>query len=309
METRANLLKLLEKVEILSKKYLEYQQNYGGPGLLKKFKRLLRLLKYREKYLKYCFSKFKFYQNKLIILGIENHLSILPKDFYPYYYSIIYNPEIRLSKYLIKNLRDNSIFYDIGANIGYYCFLAKEISDFTEIHAFEPAPKNMQVLRKNLLNKQNIFLNQLALFNKEDKIDFYDTIEIGSGGSTFSSSRAKFLPNFKKIKVQTTTLDKYCANHSSWPDLIKIDVEGAEGQVIEGGIKILKEGSPIIAMEVWKNVLGNTSHLKAIEILYNLGYKSYKINKEGDLEFIEKIDPEKDILEKDEADNFIFKKE
>jgi len=306
MQTKDSLLKFLEKAEILSKKHLEYQKNYGGPGLLKKFK---RLLKYREKYLKYCFSKFKFYQNKLIILGIEDHLSILPKDFNPYYYSIIHNQEIRLSKFLIKNLKDNSIFYDIGANIGYYCFLIKEISDFTEIHAFEPAPKNMQVLIKNLLNKQNIFLNQLALFNKEDQIDFYDTIEIGSGGSTFNFPKVRNFSNFKKIKVQTTTLDKYCSNHSSLPDLIKIDVEGAESQVIEGGIKVLKKGKPIIAMEVWKNFLGNTSHLKAIEILYNLGYKSYKINNDGELEFIEKIDPERDILEQDESDNFIFKKE
>lgn len=51
--TREHLLKLLAKKEGLLK---EYEENYVGPGLSKKLK---RLLKYRGKYLRYCFAKLK----------------------------------------------------------------------------------------------------------------------------------------------------------------------------------------------------------------------------------------------------------
>ena len=61
-------------------------------------------------------------------------------------------------------------------------------------------------------------------------------------------------------------------------------------------------------MEVWRKPFNNKSHLKAIEILYRLGYKSYKINQDGELIFVEKLIPEKEISEEDNFDNFVFKK-
>jgi len=306
METRrTNLLKLLESVEVLQK---EFEKNYSGHGLLKKFKRLIR---YRGKYLRYCFAKFRSHSIKINKTKTFWGADFLSGDFAFYSHGLIGGSEIKLTKFLIKNIDDNSVFYDIGANVGYYSLLVKEISDSIEVHSFEPVPKTFEYLKKNLSKTQNIFFNQLAFFNKESQIDFYNMTEAGdSGCSTFNASRAKSLVGFKKIKVQATTLDKYCANHSK-PTFLKIDVEGAESQVIEGGIKTLKETSPIISMEVWRKPLDNASHLKAIEILYNLGYKSYKIDNEGELEFIEKIDPERDVLKEDSCDNFdnfIFRK-
>lgn len=302
METRTNLLKLLEPGEALLK---EYQKHYVGPGLLKKFKRLIR---YRGKYLRYCFARFRPHSIRAKTFWGADFLTSLPEDFACYYFGLLGGHEIKLIKFLIKNIDDNSVFYDIGANVGYYSLLVKEISDSVEVHLFEPVPKTFEYLKKNLSKKQNIFFNQLALFNKESQIDFYNMTEAGhSGGSTFNASLVKSFIRYKKIKVQATTLDKYCANHSK-PTFLKIDVEGAEGQVVEGGINTLKEGSPTIAMEVWRKPMDNTSHLKAIEILYNLGYKSYKIDNEGELEFIEKTDLERDILKEDPLDNFIFRK-
>ncbi|MBU3942559.1 FkbM family methyltransferase [Patescibacteria group bacterium] len=145
------------------------------------------------------------------------------------------------------------------------------------------------------------------MFNKEGEIDFYDTTKTGYPG--ISSFDKSFIDNIfdsklKKIKVKATTLDKYCSFHSS-PTFIKIDVEGAESHVLEGGIKTLKKTNPVIAMEVFNN---NKLHLKAIEILYNLGYKSYEIDKNGELVFMEKLCPEKEISEEDKFNNFIFKR-
>ena len=113
--------------------------------------------------------------------------------------------------------------------------------------------------------------------------------------------------DFKKIKVDLITLDKYCLNHKK-PTFLKIDVEGSEPYIIEGGIHTLKLGNPVISMEVWNNELCNSPHLKAIEYLYRLGYKSYKIKNNGDLKYIEKINFDRDIDKQLKLDNFIFKR-
>jgi FkbM family methyltransferase len=314
MDTRTNLLKLLEEPAALQK---EFEENYVGPGLLKKLKRLLR---YRGKYLKYCLLRFK----PSLFMRLTRIKTFWGKNFAiddPYNFQMHADDccftlpgesETRLTKFLIKNLEENSVFYDIGANFGYYSLLAKEIIKDGEVHSFEPLPIVFEILKENLSKEQGVFLNQLALFNQEGQIDFYDTTEITTGGSTFNPDVLKnrnldFLSASKKIKVQTTTLDKYCIEHSK-PDFLKIDVEGAESQVIEGGVATLKQNNPIIAMEVWGNSFDNRSHQKAIDTLYNLGYKSYKINDEGELEFMEKINPARDILGIGAGDNFLFKK-
>lgn len=305
METRTQLFKLLEEKNFLS----EEIQKMEGPGL---FKKLRRLFRYRSKYLRYCYSKFKPCLIKTKTFWGDDFLSFLPEGFDFYLFGTIsHQSELNLTKFFIKNLKDDSIFYDIGANYGYYSLLAKKIIRVGEIHSFEPVPKTFKYLSKNLFNARGIFLNQLAVFNKKIEIDFYDMETAGiPGSSTFNLTQrhrefSLKSANPQKIQVQTITLDDYCNNYSK-PTFLKIDVEGAEGEVIEGGIETLKQGNPIIAMEVWNT--NNESHLRAINILYELGYKSYKINNEGELEFIEKINPEKDISKEHTLDNFIFKK-
>ena len=298
-EKRKKLLKLLEPKE---KQLEEFCQNYRGPGLLKKIK---RLLKYHRKYL-------KFYLSRLISTPLKVK-TFWGEDFWPletmtlYLFGLLGDyQETRLNKFLIKNLSEKTIFYDIGANSGFYSMLVEKIIESKEIHVFEPIPTTFKYLKKNFLNSQNVFLNQIALFNKEDEIDFYDATKTGYPG--ISSFDGSFIDNvfafkIKKIKVKTTTLDKYCSFHSL-PTFLKIDVEGAESYVIEGGVETLTKTNPVIAMEVFNN----KSHLKAIEILYSLGYKSYKINENGELIFIERLFPEKEIPKEDKFNNFIFKK-
>jgi len=305
LQTRKQLLSILELKE---KQFKEYSIQYGGAGLRKKIK---RLLKYRNRYLKYCISKLRPGLVKTKTFWGEDFWAFLPEEILLYFLGLLgTDQEIKLTKFLIRSLPENSIFYDVGAFGGFYCLLTKKIVKNGEIHAFEPSPKAFWCLKRNSSNYKNIFLNQMALFDREGEIDFYDgTLTGQSGFSTFdiSTNRELVPSNFKKIKVRTITLDKYSIFHSK-PTFLKIDVEGAEKYVIEGGSKLLKETKPTIAIEIWRKPLGNTSYLKAMEILYNLGYKSYEITENGELKLIEKIAPEKDISEKNISNNFIFKK-
>jgi len=132
-------------------------------------------------------------------------------------------------------------------------------------------------------------------------MDFYDNLIGRSGISSL------FLPSsnssqFRKIKVKISTLDQYCFNHRK-PNFIKIDVEGAEKQVIEGGFEIFKNTNPIVVMEIWKN--NNKNHLEAVKILQTFGYKIHLINEDGELEQ-KTVNFNQDI--KGETDNFVFLK-
>ena len=298
MDKRQILLHLLEKSENSFKKFSK-----GGF-----FNQMKKLMRYRGKYLKYAISELT--KKPLLVKGKtfwgEDFFTHLPGDKYIFLFNILGDSEIKLTKFFIKNLKSNSIFFDIGTNYGFYSMLAKQLITEGEIHAFEPTPNIFDLLQKNLLNKDRIFLNQVALFNSEGVINFYENLVGKSGLNTFNVSNIKSIFNqdlFKQIRVSTTTLDKYCLSHSK-PTFIKIDVEGAEGQVIEGAIETLKNESPIIVMEVWRSPLNNEGHLRAIEVLKKFGYKPYSITNNGELKSKEKIEPEKDIIALD--DNFVF---
>lgn len=306
MNQKTRLLKLLEKSENNLKEYKRYSRG----GFLNRIKKLLR---YQKKYLIYAISELikKPYLVKGKVFWHEVFFGHLPEIQYIFFFGILGDSEIKLTKFLIKNLKCNSVFFDIGASYGFYSLLVTQLITKGEIHSFEPVPSTFKLLQKNLLNKDRVVLNQIALFNSEGTVNFYENLVGKSGWNTFNVSNIKVkvidaTSLFKQIRVKTMTLDKYCLSNPK-PTFIKIDVEGAEEYVIEGAIKILKDTNPVIMMEVWRKPLNNESHLKAIEILKKLGYKPYSISNNGELVRMEKIDPEKDIVASD--DNFVFIKD
>jgi len=294
MDKRQILLHLLEKSENSFKKFSK-----GGF-----FNQMKKLMRYRGKYLKYAISELT--KKPLLVKGKtfwgEDFFTHLPGDKYIFLFNILGDSEIKLTKFFIKNLKSNSIFFDIGANYGFYSLLAKQLITDGQVHAFEPTPTTFKFLQKNLSNKDRIFLNQIAFFDSEGIINFYENLVGKSGLNTFNVFNIKPIL-FKQTRVKTTTLDKYCLYHSK-PTFIKIDVEGAEGNVVEGAIETLKKSNPIITMEVRKSFLNNEEYLKPIKILKGLGYKLYSIVDNGELKEKEIIDSERDILGL--VDNFVF---
>ncbi|GIW65418.1 MAG: hypothetical protein KatS3mg093_397 [Candidatus Parcubacteria bacterium] len=92
-------------------------------------------------------------------------------------------------------------------------------------------------------------------------------------------------------------------NHKP-PTVIKIDVEGAELEVLQGGENFLRNYSPIISLEIWGKDNNGELSMKAVNFLRNLNYKSYYVNENGELEE-RNGDLSLGIIG---FDNFIFKK-
>ncbi len=202
--------------------------------------------------------------------------------------------DVKLTKFFIKNFKENDIFYDIGANYGYYTYLALEFCK--EVHSFEPLSEIFYYLKLNLENEKRSFLNNVALSNENGEVTIHKS-KYGLGGSTiitdvYENSKNSFSG---EEKVKTITLDDYLKNHTP-PTIIKIDVEGAENLVLEGGNNLLKNYTPVIAMEVWKN---SENHRQAIELLKNFGYQAYEIDFDGEI----KLTSDEILLK---GGNFIF---
>lgn len=184
--------------------------------------------------------------------------------------SSFHEPELRKYFKLKKG-----VFVDVGANIGKYSILVgKELISKGKVIAFEPMPGNFEILRKNirLNNLKNIIPLQIALGNKEKETEFYiDAEGIGGGGHSLIKKTEN------KILVKVMKLDNILSDLKIKKiDLIKIDVEGAEADVLLGAIKTLKKDHPKIIFEAW-----DTKHFSNVKkILLPLNYNIRKIGEQ-----------------------------
>jgi FkbM family methyltransferase len=309
MDTELKRKLFLEKLEESFRK-IEKFEKFSGQGLIRKIKRLFFSPNIYITYLWYRFNPIK---KREIRLFWGKTINIIFKDKPPFFSitgTLPDEAEYKLTKFFIKNLKENDIFYDIGANYGFYTYLALEFCK--EVHSFEPLPYVFENLKINLENIENVFLNQVALSDKNGKAKIYLPANSGLdalGGSTIvEEALDKHYYKFSKsLEIKTTTLDNYLKDHNK-PTIIKLDVEGAECLVIKGGYEFFKNNSPLIAMEVWSSKEGGQISMKAVEKLKELGYKSYFINKNGNLELVNgdlSLIVDKENLY---GDNFIFKK-
>lgn len=194
-------------------------------------------------------------------------------------------------KFVQQFLKPGMIFFDIGANQGFYTILAsKLVGPEGKVFAFEPAPTEFRKLKLNILinRLKNVVVEPLALGSREGSSDFYLVL---NGKGSFSSLRppAKDVnARTKLIKVPLTTLDTYIySNNISRVEFIKIDAEGGELDVLKGGLKVLREIRPIVMCEI-ADIRTQQWGYKASEIcqfLENCGYLWFQITPNGKIVF------------------------
>jgi hypothetical protein len=105
------------------------------------------------------------------------------------------------------------------------------------------------------------------------------------------------------------TIDDLVSTIAFNPDIIKMDVEGAENKVIKGGMQYFEHNAPIIVMEYLSASRGNEPHKMAVEMLLSLGYRVYILKEKGALENVT-IDRLDTYLESQgiDSDNIVLKK-
>jgi FkbM family methyltransferase len=200
--------------------------------------------------------------------------------------------DIALTEFLIKTINHETVFFDVGANCGFFSRLALELG-CRELHAFEPVPFHFRLLQENVRDER-AHLNNKALYTRPGGIDINATA--GGESSIYTAFKKS-----KKIFIDTVRLDDY--SRDIRPDLIKIDVEGAEADVIKGGLETLKKYSPKIVMEIGaKESPLYPLHLEAIDLLKSIGYRPFRLMGEP----MDDIVPERDIPPIEGFGNFLF---
>lgn len=142
-------------------------------------------------------------------------------------------------------LRRDDIFWDIGANIGFYTLAASTlVGSAGLVVAFEPGPRSWEALVTNIkLNQRgNIRPFKLAVTDAYGWVTLYSRPDIADGGATILPSGDQSL---KPCQVEAVNLDRFQREmRLAAPTFMKIDVEGAEAQVLAGAKNILSADCP-----------------------------------------------------------------
>jgi FkbM family methyltransferase len=165
----------------------------------------------------------------------------------------------------ISNLNEGQVLFDVGANVGYYTILgAKLVGSRGRVIAFEPVVRNIVYLYRHiLLNKaRNVSIISaacsdtlsLAAFSRGDN---YATGFLEVNGLKRNENEAFLVP--------TVTIDIAVRQLGTYPDVIKVDVEGAELTVLKGAHMTLHKAKPKIFLSTHSDNLRSESleYLKA----------------------------------------------
>lgn len=143
------------------------------------------------------------------------------------------------------------VVVDIGANIGYYTLLAARAVGATgQVYAFEPEPENFSLLVKNLR------LNGYAHVQAQNAAvsDATGTLKLFVSSENKGDHRVYDAGNEKRpsVTVRVFRLDDYFADDIPQIDLLKMDIQGAEGRALEGMRGVLLSRPPrAILTEFW----------------------------------------------------------
>lgn len=152
---------------------------------------------------------------------------------------------------LASLVRRGVVCYDVGANLGFFTVLLGRLSGPTgSVYAFEPVPGNAVMIEKNArLNRMaNINVLRVALSSTDGSGELLLARHIG--GAVLSGAGVPPDPA-GRVTVEIRAIDTLVDERQiEPPDVVKIDVEGAELDVLQGMQKVLRTRAPLIVLEL-----------------------------------------------------------
>ena len=146
---------------------------------------------------------------------------------------------------LKRHLKEGDVFYDLGANIGFYSTIAARIvGQKGHVYAFEPFPESASAARLNakINNFDNVDVMEVAVSDKPGTVSF----------AVAEASRShKIAESGGELHVPSIALDEYIKESNlRLPNVMMIDIEGAEIDAMKGMLETIKTSRPVILCEV-----------------------------------------------------------
>ena len=177
------------------------------------------------------------------------------------------------------------VIFDVGANIGAVTERYRQLFRDAKIYAFEPFPVIFEQLERNVRHDKHVIPWMLALGNAQSK----QALQVNASSPTNSlletdESATSFwgkgrLETTEKVDVDVTTMDQFCSeNQISHIDLLKLDTQGTERLILEGGRQMLSAGRVgVIYTEiiVAPSYVGQSKTHELLLLLDELGYVLY----------------------------------
>lgn len=187
--------------------------------------------------------------------------------------------EFEKQQVIVGLVKPGTVFFDIGAHVGFYTLLASSlVADGGRVIAFEPLPKNLNYLERHcdLNGLKNVTVIKGAVSNRAGKAQFRED-ECSSMGH---------LSERGELEVDLVSLDDlFSRNLIPLPNYVKIDVEGAEANVLNGARQLLAASHPIIFLATH----GREVHTLCLEILESMGYSCRPLQKDCDLQSCDEL--------------------
>ncbi len=231
-------------------------------------------------------------KNRLLFLFIQirryvfkrKFITIFGKPLKGYKWSTNYNYEYITGDYEDKStldifcswMKSDTVFYDLGANVGYYAFIANLYISTGKIYSFEPMPANIEVFKSHLkLNEKRMIYKSIellpyAISDSEKEVAFSNN-DKAIEGNTYINSKVENVSS-KSLLVKCFSVDGLMKAGYKIPDVIKIDVEGAEYDVLRGARETLAKYKPNILLATHDCHLPGVQKL-SVDLLQDLGYE------------------------------------
>ena len=176
---------------------------------------------------------------------------------------------------ILQNLKKDSIFFDIGANEGFFSLLASKVNYNGKTYAFEPQTQLLPIIERNLIknNCMNCKIINIGIGEKNytTKINIFPEVNLGA------SSIIKKNIFFNKTQLITIqSLDEFVFNNKihNQIDLIKIDIEGYEVKAIEGMKNLLiNKRINTILIDYHMSIITHQDKEKCEKFILSCGYK------------------------------------
>ncbi len=168
-----------------------------------------------------------------------------------------WKPESHILAWITETLHAGDTFFDVGAHAGWISLVASRIvGPRGRVVAFEPSPALAGLIRyhRRMNRASAIRLEQVAVADAAGLSDFF--LHNGGASSVNSLSedavlrKAPTASSIDKVLVRSRSLDEYCESAKRIPQVIKIDVEGAELKVLQGASTILTQFKPTLILAV-----------------------------------------------------------